>query len=81
MKFKEDLERICSIYSWSPSDGELVSIKNEIERLLKEGIEIGRNDLNIIIGKYCTNAITCITEGVDNSDLNTLLAIAINKSK
>lgn len=81
VQFKKDLESICSIFSWNPTGHQLESLRNEINLLLKQGKAFDKNALHRLIEKHCPGAVTLSTKGIDNSDLNALLTIAINRSK
>ena len=76
-----DFEKICKIIEWNPTDKDLINISLEFETLLKQGEQLSIGKCQGIINKYCPDALCMILDGVDNSDLNSLLTIAIKKSK
>jgi hypothetical protein len=79
--FKQQLEKICKIHNWNPTDANLDSIRVEFEILLIQGRELKMRECQDVINKHCSNVTFLTFEGVDNSDLNALLAIAITKTK
>lgn len=72
-QFKVALEDACSIIAWNPTALQLQQIAKQ---LLKDSA-IANSDLNGIISSVCPNATFLVTEGIDNSDLRTLIAMAI----
>ncbi len=81
IELKRILEEACLIHKWNPTIEQLERIKTEIEDLISRGKRISKNDLSSIVSRNCPGTILAAFEGADNSDLNALLAIAINKSK
>jgi hypothetical protein len=76
---KKELEKICKIHKWNPSDNELDNIRREYSTLLAQGRKLRIGDCQQVISKHCPDAILMICEGADNSDLNSLLKGALNK--
>lgn len=74
---KDDIVQICSIYSWNPSDTQFSKIIEEITTLVERGRKIDNVELHDIILKYCPATQFYCVEGVDNSDINTLLLLAM----
>jgi hypothetical protein len=60
-----------------PSDTQLPAIKSEIQRIQASGKTPTVTDWSAAVSLYCPSAGTCSYFGIDNSDLNTLLALAI----
>ena len=74
---KKELESELLIRNWSPSTAELKEIKKRIKAF--NGEHNKRNISKIVsevVGSYQTIGL----EGVDNSDLNTLLFLATKNS-
>ena len=60
-----------------PSDAALESIKAELLQILKTGKELTRSDWERVVNRYRVDNQIYKRAGLDNSDLNTLLALAI----
>lgn len=71
-KFKTELEVACKIAWWNPSDEQLYKIaqyiKNNPDKI---------DSINVYICQICDGVLFQSFEGVDNSDLNCLIALAI----
>jgi hypothetical protein len=76
-KLEDVLRSHCNLIDWHPTSLQLENIKNDIKQLLKVGVTLSIADCQRIIVKHCGSTQMLVTKGVDNSDLNTLLAIAI----
>lgn len=76
---KDDISQICSVYSWNPSADQLSSIIEEITNLVEQGKKLSKSECQSIISRHCPDAQFLLLEGVDNSDINTLLALAMKK--
>ncbi len=72
LEFKRCLQSSCSIAHWSPSDSNL----REIARRLDRSRPKSRADAARIVIEVCPGTIFAVMEGIDNSDLRTLLALA-----
>ncbi|MEI8149365.1 MAG: hypothetical protein WCG53_02310 [Actinomycetes bacterium] len=72
--FQSELENIGKIYKWNPTALQLKMIAKRIaaNRQLME------SELHVIISEECPTTIVGLFEGVDNSDLRTLIALAIS---
>lgn len=70
--FKKSLEQTCSIIEWNPSSPQLLKIAG----LLATRRPARKSDADTVISQVCPGTRFLLTEGVDNSDLNTLLAMA-----
>lgn len=70
--FKKELTSVCKIVQWDPTDEQLISIANYI---IENQEEIGL--VRGYICQVCDDVLVESFEGIDNSDLNCLLAIAI----
>ena len=71
-EFKLGLERTLKIVSWSPTEHDLITIAQEVAR----GRVAGSDDLSNIVSRVCPGTLRMVTEGLDNSDLRTLLVLA-----
>jgi len=76
---KEQLERLCKIRKWAPTEFQIEQIVNHIESEIKNGIIHTVSDCQGIISNYCKGATFYLTDGIDNSDLNALLLLALKK--
>lgn len=63
-----------------PSDAQLLQIKNAIQRILSSGRVPTNRDWLKAVSLHCPSAGRYKYAGIDNSDLNTLLALAIQKA-
>jgi hypothetical protein len=70
---KSTLEKICKIASWNPTPSQLEAIANK----LSNASPTSREDVEAVVISVCPNTSFMILEGVDNSDIRTLLALAI----
>lgn len=71
--FKAELEKTCNISSWSPTPSQLEKIAKELARAKPETI----NDAETIVLSVYPKATFMVLAGVDNSDVRSLLALAI----
>jgi hypothetical protein len=71
--FKRALEDTCSISSWNPTSSQLERIAKQLARAKP----ITSGDVGIVVNGICPDTTFRFLEGVDNSDLRTLLALAI----
>ena len=76
-----ELKKICRIYEWNPSPQQLISIRDEVKKRIQKGERLDLSSCQQIISKHCPSARLVVTEGVDNSDLNTLLMLALKKGE
>lgn len=72
-RLKRSLEGVCSIAAWNPTSSQL----QQIAQLLTKSGAIGKGDVAAIVASVCSNAKFIAREGVDNSDLRVLIALAI----
>ena len=77
---KNELSQIGRVYKWSPTSDQLDAISKEIESEIKVGHKLNVGKIQTIISKHCPSAIFGLFEGTDNSDLNSLLLLAIKKN-
>lgn len=80
-KLENFLRSHCNLIDWHPTLQQLENIKNDIEWLLKSGKTLSRSDCQNIVVRHCGSTRMLLTKGLDNSDLNTLLAMAIASAK
>lgn len=71
--FKAELEKTCKIVSWNPTQSQLEKIAQELARTSPRSL----NDAESIVLSIYPNATFLALAGVDNSDVRTLLALAI----
>ena len=71
-EFKQGLERTLKIVSWSPTEHDLITIAREVARARVNAPD----DLSNIVSRVCPETLRIFTEGLDNSDLRTLLILA-----
>lgn len=72
-KFKIELEQTCDIYAWQPTRNQLVLIANQLVIVQPASYLEAQS----IILSICPDITFSLFEGVDNSDIRTLLALAI----
>ena len=72
-KFKKALEDACSIIAWNPTSSQL----QQIAKQLVKYSAITKGDVTGIVSGVCPNSKFLAAEGIDNSDLRTLIALAI----
>lgn len=70
---KGALEHACSIIAWNPTSSQL----QQIAKQLANSSAIKEGDVAGIVSNVCPNTKFLATEGIDNSDLRTLIALAI----
>lgn len=73
---KSEIERIFGIVEWEPTSRQLAEISLAIRRCLTSGNRLSIADGREIVADIYPDASFIAIEGVDNSDLNTLLALA-----
>ena len=64
-----------------PNESQLTNIKQEIDAIRKAGSLPSEEDWRKVVKRFCPSAGSWIRKGVDNSDLNTLLLLAIEASR
>lgn len=74
--FKRDLEVAYKIVQWSPTERQLLSIAQYIHNNPKNIGQVGA-----YICEICDDVLLEAFEGVDNSDLNYLIALATKTLK
>ena len=67
--------------AYEPTDPQLVSIKSAIHEIQRVGKLPSKEDWRAEVHKCCPTAGTYKYAGLDNSDLNTLLALATQSAK
>ena len=72
-KLKESIEAVALIHKWNPTPIQLLKIAKNIS---VSGAD-GKDDLEKIVAVVCPDASFTALEGIDNSDLRTLVALAI----
>ncbi|MNJ24017.1 hypothetical protein D3C77_184210 [compost metagenome] len=76
-ELKLQLERICHISKWNPSNYQLLAIREDIRAIISSGGRPTASDVERLVARRVPNAIYAMLEGVDNSDLKALLLIAL----
>jgi hypothetical protein len=71
-EFKLELERRLKIVKWSPTEQDIKVIAQKVSR--SQATDHG--DLCKIVSGVCPGTLQIVTEGIDNSDLRTLLVLA-----
>ncbi|SPO54118.1 conserved protein of unknown function [Pseudomonas sp. JV551A1] len=79
-KFKLELERILRISAWHPTEEQLLRIKSCIEFRVEIDRPLNRTELEIIVSDSVHDASYPMFDGVDNSDLKSLLALALKSA-
>lgn len=74
---KNQLERICHIAKWNPSTNQLLSIREDLRKTSNSRGRLTAGDVESIVVRRVPDAIFAILDGVDNSDLKSLLLIAL----
>ena len=74
---KTQLKRICHISKWSPSVGQLLSIREDLKKTISSRGRLTAGDVENIVARRVPDAIYVMLDGVDNSDLKALLLIAL----
>ncbi|MCH5532403.1 hypothetical protein L6205_25050 [Pseudomonas syringae pv. syringae] len=64
-----------------PTDAQLANIKAAIKQIKDFGRTATQADLADVVKKYCPGVGEWIYKGADNSDLNTLLALALAEAR
>jgi hypothetical protein len=71
------LRDTCGIENWHPTAQQMAAIEKDINEVIRSGKTLSRNDCQKIVVKHCGSVRMLMLKSVDNSDLNTLLALAI----
>jgi hypothetical protein len=71
--FKKEVEKLCGIVSWTPSQKQIENIAIEICRAKPKS----KSEVERIVASVCPGTTFICLEGVDNSDIRTLLALAV----
>jgi hypothetical protein len=64
-----------------PNDSQIIQIVLDLSKLQALGLAPTLKDWAEVVAKHCPSAGSCHYAGADNSDLNTLLALAIQVAK
>lgn len=73
---KDHLASLCLIAEWDPSEEQIREISSEIKREIRSGKQLRVADCQALVSRFCPDALFVGLEGLDNSDLNTLLLLA-----
>ncbi|MGX9460401.1 hypothetical protein ACWXWU_04050 [Shewanella sp. A14] len=73
------LRDTCGLEDWHPTTQQLAAIEKDINEAIRSGKTLSRTECQHIVGKHCGSVRMLVTKSVDNSDLNTLLALAMAK--
>lgn len=75
--FKRKLEQDLKIARWSPTDSEL----REIARRISSAKPQTADTPHTAVVEVCPGTLFRVEEGIDNSDIRALLALATNVAK
>lgn len=76
---EEFLRDACGLESWYPTAQQIAAIEKDINEAIRNGKILSRTICQNIVIKHCGSVRMLMLKSVDNSDLNTLLALAIKK--
>ncbi|WP_369921940.1 hypothetical protein AB8E32_07025 [Marinomonas polaris] len=76
---EEFLRDTCGIENWHPTAQQLAAIEKDINEAIRSGKTLSRTECQHIVAKHCGSVRMLMLKSADNSDLNTLLALAIKK--
>ena len=76
LSFKATLETICRIRKLDISDAQLKSVAQKIKTLAAQKESINASDVQNIILEVVPTISVMALEGIDNSDLKTILLLA-----
>ncbi len=76
---EEYLRDTCGLENWNPTKQQLEAIEKEINDAIRSGKTLSRTDCQHIVTKHCGSVRMLLLKSADNSDLNTLLTLAIRK--
>lgn len=76
-KLKQQLEHDCLIVAWNPTESQLQQIATQ----LANSAVTKKSDVTAIVVSVCPRTRFLALEGIDNSDLRALLALAIQVAK
>lgn len=80
-KLGHSLKLKFGLAPYEPTANQLTSIKAAIQRIRDSGQRPTDSDWGNAVYAYCPGAGTCRYSGLDNSDLNALLAVAIANAR
>ncbi|GGF76544.1 hypothetical protein GCM10011332_33180 [Terasakiella brassicae] len=72
---KKEIERCAQIVEWSPTDTEIQRISEVLAKKHSLGHELSKNDLLDIVQEIIGPVLVMLNEGIDNTDLKTLLKL------
>jgi hypothetical protein len=73
------LRDTCGLENWHPTAQQLAAIEKVINEAIRSGKTLSRTDCQNIVVKHCGSVRMLMLKSADNSDLNTLLSLAIKK--
>ncbi|WP_119738997.1 hypothetical protein [Pseudomonas sp. Larv2_ips] len=76
-QLKEEILKVCRILNWKPTDVELVEIARQLSKLHSPTLQ----DVHVVVAKVCPDQLYLDLQGIDNSEIKTLLALAIQVAK
>lgn len=77
IEFKTAIAKYCTITKWNPTPEQLNAIALEIIRTKPNN----PSDVKSIVAKKCPGTTFVALDGIDNSDIRTLLLLAIAATK
>jgi len=81
MNLSNEIRIIFGTNSIEPNKDQLRYIFQDVRKQNEQGSIKSLHDFGQIVKKYCPSAGTCVYKGLDNSDLNTLIALAIQETQ
>jgi len=79
--FRAFLERTAKIRSWSPSSMDLIRIESHLQALKASKRVVTSTDVALVVARQCPDTQFFVTAGVDNKDISTLLAMALQQTR
>jgi len=76
--FKKELETLLLITNWSPTEANLIEIAGRIQKISDLG---SKHDIKTIVSDVIGPYECMMMEGIDNTDLTTLLLLATKMAK
>lgn len=76
--FKKELETLLLITNWSPTEANLIEIACRIQKISDSA---SKHDIETIVSDVIGPYECMMMEGVDNTDLTTLLLLATKMAK
>ena len=75
-EFRLELVREYGFVAWRPTPQQLVAIAHGIVDLETRGLNVDHNSVFEVVTSHATTGLSIANEGLDDSDLKTLLLLA-----